>query len=55
MYWPKMGTVKARKLGVRSKTFLFSKTVQGYGNRSADLGLLMQAVGQGGILSLCVY
>ena len=46
MYWPKMGTVKARKLGARSKIFLFSKTVQDCGNRSADICLIIQAVGQ---------
>ena len=45
MYRPKMGIVKARKLGVRSKIFLFSKTVKDDGNRSADICLVMQAVG----------
>ena len=42
MYRPKMGIVKARKLRVRSKIFLFSKTVQDYGNRSADIHLVVQ-------------
>ena len=37
MYWPKMRIVKARKLGARSKIFLFSKKVQDYGNRLADM------------------
>ena len=46
MYWPKMGIVKARKLGVRSNIFLFSKTAQDCGNRSTDISLVMQAVGQ---------
>ena len=45
MYWPKMGLVEAKKLGERSKIFLFPKTVQNYGNRSADICLVMQAVG----------
>ena len=43
-----MGIVKARKLSVRSKIILFSKTVQDYGNRSANICLVMQAVGQAG-------
>ena len=43
-----MGIVKARKLGVRSNIFLFSKTAQDCGNRSADISLVMQAVGQAG-------
>ena len=46
MYWSKMGIVKARKLGVRSKIFVFSKAMQDYGNRSADICLVMQAVCQ---------
>ena len=47
MYRPKLGIVKARKLSVRSKIFLFSKTVQDNENRSAaDICLVMQAVGQ---------
>ena len=46
MYQPKMGILKAKKLGLRSKIFLFSKTVQDYENRSADICLVMQAVGQ---------
>ena len=48
MYWPKLRVVKAKKLGVRSKIFLFSKTVQDYWNRSADICLVMKAVGQAG-------
>ena len=43
-----MGIVKARKLSVSSKIMLFSKTVQDYGNRSADTYLVMQSVGQAG-------
>ena len=52
-----MGILKGRKLGVGWKIFLFSKNVD-YGNRWADICLLMQAVGQlagWGILSLNVY
>ena len=49
MYQPKMRIVKARKLEVSSKIFLFSKTVQDYGNRSADIYLVMQAVVQAGL------
>ena len=45
IYRPKMGIVKIRKFGVRSKIFLLSKSVQDYGNRSADFYLVMQAVG----------
>ena len=41
-----MGIVKARKLGVRLKIFLCSKTVKDYGNRLADICLVMQVVGQ---------
>ena len=41
-----MGIVKARRLSVRS--IFFSKTVQDYVNRSADICLAMQAVGQAG-------
>ena len=48
MYQPKMEIVKARKLGVRSKIYLFSKMVQGYGNGSADIWLVMKAAGQAG-------
>ena len=48
MYQPKVGIVKAKKLGARSTIFLFSKTVQDYGNRLADICLVMQAVGQAG-------
>ena len=40
-----MLVVNTRKLGVRSKRFLFSKMVQGYGNVSADLCLILPAVG----------
>ena len=55
MYRPKMGIVKTRKLSVRPKIILFSKTVQDYGNRSADICLVMQAVGQAGhSLSMCI-
>ena len=43
-----MGIVKARKLSLRPKIILFSKAVQDYGNRLADLGLVMQTVGQAG-------
>ena len=48
MYLPKMGIVKARKLGVRSKIFLVSKMVKVDGNRSADICLVMHAIGQAG-------
>ena len=48
IYPPKMGIVEARKLRVKSKIFMFSKTVHNYGNRSADICLGMQAVGQAG-------
>ena len=41
MYRPKMGRVKARKLRVKSKIFLFSKMVLDYGNRSADICLVV--------------
>ena len=55
MYGPKMGITKARKLGVRSKILLFSKTVRDNRNRSADICLVMQAVGQPGhSLSMCI-
>ena len=48
------GNSETRKLGVRSNT-LFSKTVLDYGNRSADVCPVMQAVEQvGHSLSLCV-
>ena len=40
---PKIGIVKFRKLGVSQQYFFISKMVQGYGNRSADIGLVMQA------------
>ena len=54
MYGPKIGIAKARKLGGRSKIFLFSITGQDYRNRSADICLVMQADGQAGhSLSLC--
>ena len=42
MYQPEMGTFKARKLRLRSKIFLFSKAVQDFGNRLADIRLVMQ-------------
>ena len=48
---PKM---KTRKLGV-TKKFVFAKMVQDYGNRSADISVVMQAVGQAGIFSLSEY
>ena len=52
---PKMGIAKAGKLGVRSKILLFSKTVRDNRNRSADICLVMQAVGQPGhSLSMCI-
>ena len=55
IYPPKMGIVKARKMGRRSKIFSFSKTVQDYGIRSADICLVMQPVGQAGhSLSMCM-
>ena len=44
MYWPKMRIVKTRNMQVRSKIFLYSKTVQDY----ADFCLIKQAVGQTG-------
>ena len=51
---PKMGIMKARKLGVRSTIFLFSTMVQDYGNRSTDICLVLQAVGQAAqSLSMC--
>ena len=40
--------MKFIKLGVNLKMLLFSKMVQDYGNRSADICLDMQAVGQEG-------
>ena len=55
MYLPKMGMAKAIKLRVRSNIFMLSKMVQDYGNGSADICLVRQAVWQAGILSLCVY
>ena len=56
MYRPEMGKVKARKLGVGSKMLVFSKTVQDYGNRLADICLVMLAVGQvGHFLSMCIH
>ena len=48
MYRPKVGIVKARKMSVRPKMILFSKKVQDYGNRSAAICLVTQAVGQAG-------
>ena len=48
MYLPKMGIVKTRKLSVGLKIILFSITVKDYGNRSADICLVMQGVGQAG-------
>ena len=50
-----MGIVKARKLRVRSKIFLLTKMAQDGGNKSADICLVMQAVGQAGnTLSMCI-
>ena len=43
-----MGIVKARKLGLMSKIFLFSKMAKDRGNKSADICLVMLAVGQAG-------
>ena len=43
MYQPKTGKVKARKLGGRSKIFLFPRTVEDYGNNSAEICHVMQA------------
>ena len=55
MYRPKMEMVKAVKLSVRPKIILYSKTEQDYGNRLADICLVMQAVGQSGhSLSMCI-
>ena len=55
MYQPKMGIVKGRKLEVSSEIILFSKTLQDYGNRSADICLVMQGVGQvWPFLSMCL-
>ena len=48
MYRPKMGIVKAIKLGAKSKILLFSLTVQDYRYRLADICLVMHAVGQAG-------
>ena len=51
-----MGIVKAGNMGVRSKIFLFSKTAQDYGNKSAVICLVMQAVVQvGHSFSIGVY
>ena len=62
IYRHKQGMVKARKLEVRSKIFLFSKMMQVYGNRSADICPVMQVVGQAvhylsmcALRSLCVW
>ena len=48
MYRTKIGIVKATELKASPKIFLFSKMVQDYGNISADICLVMQAVGQAG-------
>ena len=45
---PKIGVVKNRKIGERSKIFLFSKTAQDCGNISTDICVVMQAVEQAG-------
>ena len=55
IYRHKMGIVKAIKFSVRSKIFLFSKLVQDYGNRSADICVVTQAVGPAGYFSLYVF
>ena len=47
-YWPQMGLVIARKLRMSLQIFMFSKMVQDYGNRSADICLVMQAIGEAG-------
>ena len=50
-----MGIVKARKLRERPKIILFSKTVLDYGNRSADIYLVIQTAGQAGnSISMCI-
>ena len=49
LHQPRMEIVKTRKFGVRSKIFLFSKTMQDYGNSSGD----NQGEGRRGILSTC--
>ena len=43
-----MGIVKTGKLSVRPKIILFSRMVQDYGTRSADICLVKQVVGQAG-------
>ena len=46
IYRPKIAIVITCKFGVRSRRFLFSKTVQDYGNRSAHICLVILAVGK---------
>ena len=36
-----MGIAETRKFGLGSKVFMLSKTVEDYGNRSADICLVM--------------
>ena len=43
-----MGVMKNRKLGVMSKIVLFSKTVQDFWNRSAEMCLVMLEIGLAG-------
>ena len=55
IFWPKMGIVNNRKFGERWKIIFCSKTVQDYGNKSADICQVMQAVGLvGQSLSMCI-
>ena len=42
------GISENREFVVRSKILLLSKTLQDFHNRSADIGLVLQAVGQAG-------
>ena len=57
MNQPVMGIVETRKLGARSKIFLFSKMVLDYGNRSPkrspNLCLVNRKLGRWSILSVC--
>ena len=50
-----MGRVKTRELEVGEKIFFISKTVQDYGNRTADTFPAMPELGRQGILSLREY
>ena len=47
-----MGIVKTRKFSVSQKIFFIPKTVQDYGNRTAETFLAMPELGTWGILSL---